>query len=150
MSCEKKWKPERISRSLTRGIRRHGRSRTKSCQKRFACPQTRSTRTSPGFPKTDRLSPTALDPTKAQAPVWRKNFGSADTRHGRFRADWMPGAMQVCAWSRSAQRHDYLLLKASLRAERRVSKRWKAAVDAASTVLVRELLSVFHGEFTKF
>jgi hypothetical protein len=46
----------------------------------------------PGSQRANRSSPIALDPAKAQAPVWRENFSSADTsRSGQLSADLMPG-----------------------------------------------------------
>jgi len=72
-------------------------SQSDDCRSQFVSPWTRSTRTFPKFQRTNRLLPTVPDRTKVPAPVWRKNFGTVDTRmSGRFRAGSMPGGMRVC------------------------------------------------------
>ena len=49
------------------------------------------------FPKGSPSSPTALDRAKAQAPVWRENFKSADTTGcGPLSADSTPGNTLDC------------------------------------------------------
>ena len=57
---------------------RLGKNRMLSCPVRSAFLWTTSKSTSRKFPKIDLSSRTALDRTKVLAPVWRRNFGSAD------------------------------------------------------------------------
>src|SRR6266550_5677249 len=46
----------------------------------------------PGSPRANRSLLIALDPARAQAPVWRENFSSADTtKSGQLSADSTPG-----------------------------------------------------------
>ncbi len=50
-----------------------------------------------GFPRANPSLPIALDPAKAQAPVWRENFSSADTiRCGHSSVGLMPGKKPGC------------------------------------------------------
>jgi hypothetical protein len=56
--------------------------------------------------RTNLLWRTALDQTRALAPVWRRNFSNADTKTcGRFRADCKHGRRLDYRLSRSHERH---------------------------------------------
>ena len=106
MNYEGEWTPGKMSSSSTHVIHKRGRVRARSCQRRSASPTMPSSNTSPKFPGTSQSLPIALDPTKAQAPVWRKNFASADTRmSGPCKADLTPGAMQACPSNPKQKQH---------------------------------------------
>src|SRR6185312_11688405 len=56
----------------------------------------------PRFRETAPSWPTALDPAKTQAPVWRKNFGSTDSRMpGHSKADTRRGSIPAYLSSRN-------------------------------------------------
>src|SRR3954452_12865575 len=48
--------------------------------------------TSRAFPRASPSSPTALDPTKDPAPVWRRHFRNAGTTPMHSKEDSTPGA----------------------------------------------------------
>ena len=98
-------KPARISPCLMYGIRKPGRSLTLMREAPFECRSTVSNNCCRESPRANPLSPIALDPAKAQAPVWRENFSSGDTiRFGRSSADSTPGRTLAFQWRRNRKR----------------------------------------------
>src|SRR5260370_2899464 len=83
-------------------ILRLGQNRRCRFRKRSECLWTNSTRICTGFRKASPSLRTALDQTRAPAPVWRKNFRNAATRlSGRFRVDSKHGRRRDCQLNRN-------------------------------------------------
>src|SRR6476659_2160462 len=88
MNYKDEWTQARISQSLMSAILRLGPKRTPRYRKRSEFQSTISKGICPESRKTSLPSPTALDRTKALAPVWRRNFNNTGTMLTPCKADF--------------------------------------------------------------
>lgn len=83
------------------------RNRMSCCRKPPVSRSTTSKSIFDGFRGINRSSLIAPDLKSIQAPVWRKDFVSADTRmSGHFEVDWMGGKMPDYPRNRNGKRHE--------------------------------------------